>query len=30
MRDLLEDESLDVRQATAWVYERLSGNDDGC
>ena len=29
MRDLLEDETLAVREACAWVYERLSGNDDG-
>jgi hypothetical protein len=30
MRDLLEDETLAVREACAWVYKRLSGNDDGC
>jgi HEAT repeat protein len=29
MITLLEDETLSVRQATAWIYERLSVNDDG-
>jgi hypothetical protein len=30
LRDLLEDEVLAVREATAWVFERLAINDDGC
>lgn len=29
MTALLEDEFLPVREATAWIYERLSINDDG-
>jgi hypothetical protein len=29
MKDLLEDDELNVRQATALIYERLSINDDG-
>lgn len=30
LRDLLEDEELDVRKAAAWAFRQLTVNDDGC
>lgn len=30
LKELLEDEDLNVREATAWAFMRLSVNDDGC
>lgn len=30
LKDLLEDESLEVREATSWAFKQLTVNDDGC
>lgn len=30
LKDLLEDEDLSVREATAWAFKQLTTNDDGC
>jgi hypothetical protein len=30
LKELLEDEDLQVREATAWAFKQLTVNDDGC
>ena len=30
LKELLEDEDLNVREATAWAFKQLTVNDDGC
>jgi HEAT repeat protein len=30
LKELLEDENLDVRVATSWAFKQLTVNDDGC
>ena len=30
LKELLEDEDLKVRVATAWEFKQLTVNDDGC